>query len=165
MSWESTVKQFDAEAASTVLREFSTATAFELGLAARQRLMNKFPSKPVVVDVTLALGQVLFHGVTPVAGLSLDNDIWIARKVKTVLRFGCLSYFMGLKLKNKGKSLEQANFCLEVDYATHGGAVPIRITSFDGVVAVLTISGLAQEDDHRIAIESLKALREQQESS
>ena len=48
-------------------------------------------------------------------------------------------------------------------YAIHGGGVPIRVTGVEGVVGVIVVSGLAQEDDHQVVIETvtdfIKALR------
>lgn len=161
-SFEDIQKQEANEAETTRLLLFDTVDAFEIGSLVRLKALEKYPNKPVVVDVSLALGQVLFHATTPVAGSSLDNDIWIKRKAKTVFRFGWLSYFMGQKLAYKKKSLEQANFCSETEYATHGGAVPIRIEGFDGVLAVLVVSGLAQEQDHQLAIEGLQEYRASQ---
>lgn len=163
MSWEETVKLHEADTAATELIEFSNQIAFEIGVAARQLLIDDFSDRPVVINITLALGQVLFHAVTPAKGLTLDSDLWISRKVMTVMRFGILSLLMGLMLKKRGRSIEESHFCLEVDYATHGGAVPIKIRGFDGSVGVLSISGLSPEDDHRVAILTLIALRQQQE--
>ena len=58
------------------------------------------------------------------------------------------------------KSLEEANFISSIDYATHGGSIPLRLINFDGIIGALTISGLAQEEDHLFAIEVVKQFLE-----
>lgn len=42
------------------------------------------------------------------------------------------------------------------DYAIHGGAYPIRVRGFPGLVAVAVVSGLKQEDDHQVVAETVK---------
>jgi uncharacterized protein (UPF0303 family) len=44
------------------------------------------------------------------------------------------------------------------DYAIHGGGVPIRVKGVEGVVAVVVVSGLSQEEDHSIVVEGLQNL-------
>ena len=43
------------------------------------------------------------------------------------------------------------------DYAIHGGGVPIRVQGVEGVVAVVVVSGLKQEEDHMAAVEAMQA--------
>jgi len=43
-------------------------------------------------------------------------------------------------------------------YAIHGGGVPIRVVGVEGVVAVVVVSGLKQEEDHAIIVEVIKEL-------
>lgn len=47
------------------------------------------------------------------------------------------------------------------DYADAGGSFPIRIEGV-GVVGTITVSGLSQEADHRLATEALRLLKRQQ---
>lgn len=136
------------------LDRFDSSVCWKLGSIARDLSLERYPTKPVVIDISLASGQVLFHSVTN-DGTSLDNDQWISRKKRTVLRFGKSSFYIGQKLRIKGQPMEDALFVSPIDYASHGGSVPIRIKGVDGVIGTLTISGLAQEEDHLLAIEVL----------
>lgn len=136
------------------LDRFDNSVCWKLGSIARDLSLARYPTKPVVIDISLASGQVLFHSVTN-DGTSLDNDQWILRKKRTVLRFGKSSFYIGQKLRIKGQPMEDALFVSPIDYASHGGSVPIRIKGVDGVIGTLTISGLAQEEDHLLAIEVL----------
>ena len=42
------------------------------------------------------------------------------------------------------------------EYAIHGGGVPVRVKGVEGVVAVIVVSGLKQEEDHMVVIEALQ---------
>lgn len=44
------------------------------------------------------------------------------------------------------------------EYAIHGGAVPIRVKGVEGVVAVVVVSGLSQDQDHGVVVEVMKQL-------
>lgn len=149
----------ELEGDSIRMDKFDSEVCWKLGSIARKLSLEKHPKKAVVIDITLASGQVLFHATTN-DGTSLDNDQWIARKKRAVLRFGKSSFYIGQKLRIKDKSMEEALFISSVDYASHGGSVPIRVKGFDGVLGALTISGLAQEEDHLLAIEVLTKVRQ-----
>jgi len=49
------------------------------------------------------------------------------------------------------------------EYAIHGGGVPVRVRGVEGVVGVVVVSGLKQEEDHMVVVEGLRALRERME--
>ena len=42
------------------------------------------------------------------------------------------------------------------EYAIHGGGVPVRVEGVEGVVAVVVVSGLKQEEDHMVVIEGIE---------
>lgn len=44
------------------------------------------------------------------------------------------------------------------EYAIHGGGYPIRVRGVDGVIAVVVVSGLKQEDDHQVVAETINEL-------
>ena len=96
----------------------------------------------------------LFHA--SLKGASADNDEWVKRKVRLVYRFGHSSFYMGQQLKSKGKSIEQSYLLSESEYAPHGGCFPV-IVKGTGVVGTVTVSGLPQEEDHKLVVESLRA--------
>ncbi|MCJ1408413.1 hypothetical protein MMC19_002488 [Ptychographa xylographoides] len=143
--------------ASLIFRYFTADTAFQIGTQIRNRLRDLTP-KPCVVNISLAnSNQLLYHACTH-PGTVPDNDIWVARKRRTVLRWGCSSYSMHKKFE--GNEAEFAvKFALGVsasDYAIHGGGVPVRIQGVEGVVAVIVVSGLKQEDDHMAVVEAMR---------
>lgn len=42
------------------------------------------------------------------------------------------------------------------EYAIHGGGVPVRVKGVEGVVGVIVVSGLKQEEDHMVVLEALQ---------
>ena len=107
---------------------------------------------PVTVDIMRGNHQ-LFHA--SLRGTSPDNDEWVKRKVRLVYRFGHSSFYMGQLLKSKGKSIEQAYLVPESEFAPHGGCFPI-IVKGTGIVGTITVSGLAQEEDHKLVVQAIK---------
>ena len=107
---------------------------------------------PVTIDITRGAHQ-LFHAA--LRGTSSDNDEWVKRKVRLVYRFGHSSFYMGQLLKSKGKTIEQSYLIPESEYAPHGGCFPIIIKE-TGIVGTITVSGLPQEEDHRLVVEALR---------
>lgn len=42
------------------------------------------------------------------------------------------------------------------EYAIHGGGVPVRVQGVEGVVAVIVVNGLRQDEDYQVVIEALE---------
>jgi uncharacterized protein (UPF0303 family) len=62
---------------------------------------------------------------------------------------------MGQLLKSKGKRIEEAYLIPETEYAPHGGCFPV-IVKGTGVVGTITVSGLPQEEDHKLVVQTLR---------
>jgi uncharacterized protein (UPF0303 family) len=107
---------------------------------------------PVAVDIQRGTQQ-MFHAALP--GSTADNDHWIVRKVRVVQRFASSSYLVGRRLAAKGEALDARYGVDPADYATHGGAFPVRVKGA-GVVGVVTVSGLPQADDHALVVEAIE---------
>lgn len=127
--------------------------AWEIGSIIRRRAQSH--AAPIAINITSISGHLFFHALSK-PGTNLDNQEWVERKRRTVIRFGRSSFYMGCKLRRQNKSLEQAFFIDEKDYATHGGGFPIRVRGTEGIVAVISVSGLRQDLDHNLIYESLK---------
>lgn len=145
------IARLEAEAARLVFPAFSEDTALRLGLvlvetARREKLA-------VVIDIRTA-DRTLFHAALP--GSAPLNELWARRKSATALQFHLPSLIVGARLKARGGTLADNGLSL-ADHADHGGAVPIRVRG-TGVVAVATVSGLPQLEDHRLVIRAMKAV-------
>ncbi|MCJ1319581.1 hypothetical protein MMC15_004917 [Xylographa vitiligo] len=142
---------------SLIFPSFTSDTAFAVGMHIRNRLLAT-ASKPAVINVSFANpSQLLFHACSK-SGTSPENDTWVAKKRKTVLRWGCSSYLMHQRFGGN-EELFADTYALGSQaggYAIYGGGVPVRVEGFEGVVAVVVVSGLAHEDDHMVIIEAME---------
>jgi len=129
---------------------FNEDTAWQIGIQLVERSANK--GLAVTIDITRGAHQ-LFHA--SLHGTSADNDEWIKRKVRLVYKFGHSSFYMGQLLKSKGKRIEEVYLLSESLYAPHGGCFPI-IVKDTGVIGTITVSGLPQEDDHRLVVQAIR---------
>ena len=48
-------------------------------------------------------------------------------------------------------------------FVANGGGVPIRVKGVDGIVAVVCVSGVKQVQDHGLAVQGLRLLKEEME--
>lgn len=131
---------------------FDESTAWRLGSAIVAEATAR--SLPIAIDIRRGERQ-LFHASLP--GASADNDQWIARKVRTVNRFGHSSFYIGRFLASLGKTISEKYYVSEMEFAAHGGAFPI-IVKGTGMVGTVAVSGLPQEEDHRLVTECIAAV-------
>lgn len=143
----------EAEYPTLILPCFAEAEALALGRLLTDMALAE--AAPVVIDIRTA-DRILFHAALP--GAAPLNDLWVARKSATALLFQLPSLLVGQRHRDKGESLAKHGLPAET-HADHGGAVPIRVAGA-GVVACVTVSGLPQLEDHRLAVRGLQALRE-----
>ena len=87
-------------------------------------------------------------------GTTPDNDHWVRRKTAVVYRFHRSSFYMGVSCRMKGIGLAERFTLDREDYAAHGGSFPIRVRGV-GLVGTVTVSGLPQEEDHRLVVATL----------
>jgi uncharacterized protein (UPF0303 family) len=109
---------------------------------------------PVAVDVRRG-DQQLFHAA--LEGTAADNDAWIERKVRVVRRFGHSSFYVGRRSAAGGTTVSEEYLLDEREFAAHGGAFPIIVRGV-GPVGVVTVSGLPQEEDHRLVVRVLREI-------
>ena len=144
------LKQLLQEEETLQFTSFNENDAWKIGNQIVSESMDK--DLPITIDITRGTHQV-FHASLP--GTSADNDEWVKRKVRVVYRFGHSSFYMGQYLKSIKKTIEEVYLLDEGQYAPHGGSFPIIIKN-TGVIGTITVSGLAQEEDHKIVIQAIK---------
>ena len=128
---------------------FSNADAVAIGMDLYETAKER--NLPITIDI-MRNGQQLFHLSMP--GTSPDNDQWVIRKCKLVNRFQASSFRVGTELRSLGQTLEERYELSHYEYAAHGGCFPIIIRD-TGMVGTITVSGLAQEDDHALVVEAI----------
>jgi uncharacterized protein (UPF0303 family) len=147
---DSLLEQLLREEQDLQFTSFNESTAWEIGCQLVERAQRE--GLRVTIDITRGSHQ-LFHASMP--GTSVDNDEWIKRKTRTVYRFGHSSLYMGQRLKSKGKRIEEAYLIPESEYAPHGGCFPVIVKN-TGLVGTITVSGLSQEDDHKLVVQAIR---------
>lgn len=152
------------ETLAELLREEETIqfSAFDNQMAWRvgSRLVALATERGLGVTVDICRnGQQLFHCALP--GTSADNDEWIKRKNRVVNRYGHSSFYVGMSYRSEGTTFEERSRLNPDEYAAHGGAFPIIIKHV-GVVGTVTVSGLPQEDDHKLVVSALREFATQE---
>ena len=148
---ENLLKELEVQEQQLQFDRFSNEDAVALGLRLYETAKEK--NLPVTIDITRN-GHQLFHLSMP--GTSPDNDQWVARKIKLVNRMGMSSFRVGMLLRSLGMTLEERFELSHYEYAAHGGCFPV-ILKGTGPIGTVTISGLAQEDDHAMVVNAIRA--------
>ena len=144
-----TIAALEEQERDLVFTTFDNTDAWRLGCLLVELAQDR--DLPITVDVRRG-AQQLFHAALP--GTTADNDTWVERKVRVVERFGASSYLVGLRAVAKGTTFAVAHDLPLQQYAAHGGCFPVRVARV-GVVGTVTVSGLAQADDHALVVEAL----------
>jgi len=124
---------------------FSNETALEIGNMIVERARSEH--KSIAVDIERNGHQLFHHSMT---GTAIDNNEWIKRKNRVVNRFGKSSLHVGQLLRQAGTTIDARSFVDPMQFSAHGGAFPITIRN-TGIIGTITVSGLPQEEDHRLA--------------
>ena len=147
---EALLKELEAQEQELQFDRFSNEDAVAVGMSLYETAKKN--NLPVTIDVTRN-GHQLFHLSMP--GTSPDTDQWVARKVKLVNRMGMSSYHVGTLLRSLNMTLEERFELSHYEYAAHGGCFPV-ILKGTGPIGTVTISGLAQEEDHAMVVNALR---------
>jgi uncharacterized protein (UPF0303 family) len=147
---ESLIAKVASEEVELRFPSFSNDEAIVLGSSIAERARSR--GLAVTIDLRRG-GQQLFH--LALSGTSPDNDQWIIRKSRVVERFGHSSFLVGLKLKLSGLGIEEKYAVSPLEYSPHGGSFPVNVEG-TGIVGSVTVSGLAQEEDHELVVETIR---------
>ena len=141
------------ELAELELPTFSAAEAVALGLLATDRAITQ--QLAIVVEVH-HLGRLVYRAALP--GSIPDSDDWIVRKRRTVERYQRSTLATKVKYEERGTTFNESTGLSELEYAAHGGGMPIIVTGV-GVVGGFYASGLPEVEDHRFLVACLRDLR------
>ena len=135
------------------LPRFGLAEAVALGLLATDRAIAG--DLAVVIEV-VHVGRVAYRAALP--GSLPDSDDWIARKRRTVERFGRSTLATRVRYEERGTTFNESSGLSELEFAAHGGGVPIEVAGV-GIVGGCYVSGLPQVDDHEFVVACLRDLK------
>ncbi|ONI40557.1 hypothetical protein AN639_10185 [Candidatus Epulonipiscium fishelsonii] len=143
---ENLLKAITHQEETLIFDNFNSNTTLELGLRLVEE--GKLLGEKITIDIS-RFNQQLFH--FSFDNTSVDNDEWVRRKKNVVSHFYKSSLYIGTKLKLQNSTIED-KYCLSSkDYSPYGGAFPIILRN-TGVIGVITVSGLAQIDDHNLVV-------------
>jgi uncharacterized protein (UPF0303 family) len=151
MSHSTDIAKIKLQEETLVFPGFSENDALSIGLdiVGRIKAANGFG----LIEVRLWDRQLFAYSMP---GATQDNAEWVRRKVNVVRRFHMSSYRKALQLAEDGRNFNVALGMDPMDYAAAGGCFPIRLQG-GPVVGCVTVSGLPQRDDHRVAVEAIAA--------
>jgi uncharacterized protein (UPF0303 family) len=152
--------ELNREERAFTFAHFTCEHAWVIGNILRNALRTA--EAPALIHISLSNDMVLFHSPS-MPGLMPDNEIWVARKRKTVLRWGHSSWYMHNKFGGDEKAFQEKYGLAPQEggtYAIHGGGYPIFVKGVEGVVGVIVVSGLKQEQDHQIVVRAISEYKE-----
>jgi len=132
------------------LDSFNNSLGLEMGLAvvnlAKERKQN------IAIKIE-RLNHTIFLYVDD--NLPADKHNWLRRKANVAKHFEESSLSVKKDMINGNMTLEKTFALDEKEYLAKGGSIPIFVKNV-GMVAIITVSGLHDEEDHKIIIDALK---------
>lgn len=147
--WVGTWRRALAEEQLLDFPRFSYCDAWQLG----QSMVSAATEQgyPVAIAINFGLQRV-FHAA--LAGSSATNDHWLDRKFQAVSINNCSSWVLACRQRAEGTDYFAEGGYDRAQVALAGGAVPLRVRG--SLVGAVGVSGLAEADDHRFVVESLR---------
>jgi uncharacterized protein (UPF0303 family) len=147
-----TLKSLAEEQQKLLLQEFDYSVAWKLGCLIRE----KAAAANLPVSITVAHGSdVVFSLLMP--GATIDNLQWAARKRAVAHRFHRSSLAMRLEAESGNFDFNNRYRLPEADYVASGGGVPLILRN-GTLIGTVGVSGLPDEDDHRLVVQALEEL-------
>ena len=132
------------------LDQFNNKIGMDIGLA----IINLAKERDQHIAVKVErLNHTIFLYVDD--NLPADKHHWLRRKANVAKHFEESSLSVKQDLKNGNMSLSGTFALDEKKYLAKGGAIPIFVKQA-GMIAIVTVSGLHDEEDHQIIIDALK---------
>ena len=154
ISNESSMAQKNIETESIIkmieLDSFSNRTAFEMASSIID--LAKKRNQHIAVEIC-RLNHTVFLYVDD--NLPADKHNWLRRKANVAKQFEESSLSVKNDLKEGNMTLEKTFGLDDKDFIAKGGSIPIFIKNV-GMVATITVSGLHDEEDHKIIVDALK---------
>lgn len=131
-------------------QSFNNKLALEMGLAIVD--LAKSRNQHIGIEIS-RLNQTIFLYIDD--NLPADKHNWLRRKANVAKQFEESSLSVKKDLKEGNMTLEKTFGLDDKDFIAKGGSIPIVVKDV-GMVATITVSGLSDEEDHKIIIDALK---------
>ena len=149
MALDEDIARIAEQEIALVFERFDEASAMAIGSAVWE--YGRANALTLVVDVRL-WDRPLFYATLP--GTTADNVDWVRRKSNLVRLLHKSSYRVVLE-RNFEERVFPAHRALDnQDYALAGGGFPVNVRGI-GVVGSITVSGLAERDDHNVCVAAI----------
>jgi len=132
------------------LENFSNKIGLEMGLAIIKLAKEK--NHVIAVEVK-RLNHTIFLFVDD--DLPADKHNWLKRKANVAAHFEESSLRVKEDLIQGNMTLKTTFALNENEYLAKGGAIPIFVKNA-GMIAIITVSGLQDKEDHKLIIDALK---------
>lgn len=147
-----------AQEAGLVLSSFTLADALRLGAIAQAHAERD--ALPIIIQVRHGR-RIAFMMALP--GSKSDSENWIRRKAAVVEKLETSTMYQKLRYLERGTTFNAATGLDELEFAAHGGGMPISATSVD-IVGSMYVSGLPDTEDHALIVRCLSELQAEQGS-
>jgi uncharacterized protein (UPF0303 family) len=145
-----TLDDITREESEVILPELTERIAYEIGCRAVDAALQD--GLPIAIGLWRGSHQ-LFHCGLP--GSTRDNDEWLRRKGRVVMRFERSSLYVARLCRDQGVTLAERFALSPARFAASGGAVPLRVTGA-GFVGWMGASGLPELNDHQFVMQTLR---------
>lgn len=132
------------------LDSFSNQLAFEMGMKIID--MAKSRHQHIAVEIC-RLNYTVFMYVDD--SLPVDKYNWLRRKANVAKQFEESSLSVKNDLMIGNMTLEKTFGLDGKDFLANGGSIPVFVKNA-GMIGTITVSGLHDEEDHKIIIDALK---------
>lgn len=131
------------------LDTFNASVAWDLGCFMVDRVRQQ--GIDLAISIRKLNGNIVFQHVTD--GTSMDNQLWMDRKFRTVALLEKSSYAAWIQSEIGGKGVTDHGLS-DSECVFCGGGFPIRLKTGELVGAVI-VSNLPHEQDHQFVVDSL----------
>lgn len=132
------------------LEKFDNKIGLEMGLAIID--LAKKRNQQIGVEIC-RLNHTIFLFLDD--KLPADKHNWLRRKANIAKQFEVSSLSVKNDLINGNMTLDKTFGLDEKDFIAKGGSIPIFVKNA-GMIATITVSGLHDDEDHKIIIDALK---------
>jgi uncharacterized protein (UPF0303 family) len=148
---EATLAALLAEEQRATLGHFDYATARRLGEWVIARGIRDGHG----LEVNVMVGEHLVYAAA-LDGTSHDNDLWLARKIRTVQHFGHSSFYVKHVFQSRGRDFNTQSLLDPQLYTASGGGFPIRVGG--ALAGVIAVTGWNEPGEHITAVQAVEAI-------